>query len=237
MTLALLWRSSLFYLGMFLSLLVVLVLTIILLPLPFRYRYRVLIQWPHLMLWWLEKTCHLTYQVQGRENIPPGAAIVLSKHQSAWETIAITKIFSTQCWVLKRELLWVPLFGWAIATLKPIAINRKHLRQSMQQITEVGRLRLAEGISIIIFPEGTRVAPGEKGRYSISGALLATQTGYPIVPVAHNAGKFWPPRSFLKKPGTIQVRIGPVIETTGKSAKEVNALVEEWIEKTMLKLP
>jgi 1-acyl-sn-glycerol-3-phosphate acyltransferase len=227
-------RSLLFYIGLFPAGLVFAPLALLLLPLPYQTRYQVLIRLGRVAIWWLEKTCQVSYQVRGLENLPTTPAIVLSKHQSAWETIACQQIFPMQVWLLKRELLWLPLFGWTLASLKPIAIERKNLRQSLQQIIEQGKQRLAQGLWIVIFPEGTRVAPGEKKRYGIGGALLAEKSGCPVVPVAVNSGKFWPPKSFIKRPRTIQVIIGPAIESTGKSYQEINALTEKWIEETML---
>jgi 1-acyl-sn-glycerol-3-phosphate acyltransferase len=226
-------RSLLFYVGMILAILVFTPLSLLILPLPYQQRYRIMTQWGRFIIWWLRKTCHLTYQVQGLEHLPTTAAIILSKHQSAWETIAFQEIFPNQVWLLKRELFWIPLFGWALATLKPIAINRRRIHRSMQQIIEQGKQRLDQGLWIIIFPEGTRVAPGQQQRYGIGGALLAAQSGYPVVPVAHNSGQFWRPRGFIKRPGTIQVIIGPQLESTGKSAKEINLLAQNWIEETM----
>ncbi len=227
-------RSLLFYIGLIPAGLVFSTLALLLLPLPYQLRYQVLIRLGRFAIWWLEKTCQVSYQVQGLENIPTTPAIVLSKHQSAWETIACQQIFPMQVWLLKRELLWLPMLGWLLASLKPIAIERKNLRQSLQRIIEQGKQCLAQGLWIVIFPEGTRVAPGEKKRYGIGGALLAEKSGYPVVPVAVNSGQFWPPKSFIKRPGTIQVIIGPVIESTGKSYKEINAKAEKWIEETML---
>ncbi|BAP55449.1 phospholipid/glycerol acyltransferase [Thioploca ingrica] len=226
-------RSLLFYVGVILAILVFAPLSLMILPLPYPQRYRVMTKWGLFVIWWLRKTCNLNYQVYGLENLPTTAAIVLSKHQSAWETIAFQQIFPTQVWLLKRELFWIPLFGWALATLNPIAINRRRIHQSMQYIIEQGKQRLAQGLWIIIFPEGTRVAPGQQQRYGIGGALLAAQSGYPVVLVAHNSGQFWPSRGFIKRPGTIQVIIGPRLESTGKSAKEINLLAENWIEETM----
>ncbi len=229
-------RSLLFYIGISLPLLIFAPLGVLLLPLPFRQRYRVMNQWAHFVNWWLEKTCQLNYQVEGLENIPATPAILLSKHQSAWETIIFQVIFPRQVWIVKRELLRIPFFGWALASLKPIALDRKNLRQSMRQIVEQGKQRLAEGNWIVIFPEGTRVKVGEKKRYGVGGAMLAAQSGYPVVPVAVNSGEFWPPKTFIKRPGTIKVVIGPVIESTGKTYKEINALTEEWIEDMVLKI-
>jgi len=199
-------------------------------------RYRLLNQWGRFILWWLEKTCHLTHQVHGREHISSQPTVLLSKHQSAWETIAFQRIFPYQAWIVKRELIRLPLFGWALATLKPIAIDRKNIRQSIRQIMEQGKQHLADGRWVVIFPEGTRVAPGEKNRYSVTGALLAVHTGCSVLPVAVNSGEFWPRQGFIKKPGVIQVSIGPPIESTNKTPQELNTLAETWIENEMLKL-
>ena len=227
------FRSLLFYIGMILAVLIFAPLSLLILPLPYQQRYQIMTKWGQFVTWWLRKTCNLTYQVHGLEHLPTTAAIVLSKHQSAWETIVFQQIFPTQVWLLKKELLWIPLFGWSLATLKPIAINRRQIHQSMQHIIEQGKQRLAQGLWVVVFPEGTRVALGQQQRYGIGGALLAAQSGYPVVPVAHNSGQFWQPRGFIKKPGTIQVIIGPLLESTGKSAKEINLLTQNWIEATM----
>lgn len=206
--------------------------------LPFRQRYRLLSQWGRFHTWLVKRLCGLGYRVHGREHLPQhGAAIILAKHQSTWETIAFQEVFAPpQTWVLKRELMWVPLFGWGLAMLRPIAIDRGAGRKAVEQIVEQGRKRLDEGIWVVIFPEGTRVAPGHKRRYGVGGAVLAAATGYPIVPVAHNAGSFWPRRGFLKKPGTIEVVIGPPIHGKGKTPEEINRQVEEWIEQQMVRL-
>lgn len=229
-------RSFWFYIGMIVSLLVFFPFPLLAWLLPYRQRYQLLISWGHFVLWWLEKTCHLTYQVEGLENLPQTPVILLSKHQSAWETFAFLKIFPMQVWVLKRELLWIPVFGWGLAALRPIAIKRTSIRKSLQQIIEQGKQHLADGRWILVFPEGTRVAPGEKKRYGIGGAILAAQSGYPVIPIAHNSGTFWSRQAFIKRPGTIQVHIGPMIESSGKNYQQINSLAEEWIEQTMLRL-
>ena len=221
---------------MFTAVLIFAPLALIILPLPYLWRYRIMTRWGRFVSWWLKQTCCLTYEVEGLENIPQTPAIVLSKHQSAWETIVYQEIFPQQIWLLKKELLWIPLFGWALATLRPIAINRKYLRQSMQKIIQQGKQRLMQGMWIIVYPEGTRVKPGQQQRYGIGGALLAAESGYPVVPVAHNSGQFWLPKGFLKKPGVIRVKVGPIIDPKGKTAKEINAIAQEWIETTVARL-
>jgi 1-acyl-sn-glycerol-3-phosphate acyltransferase len=138
--------------------------------------------------------------------------------------------------VIKRELLWIPFFGWGLATLRPIAIDRRSNRAALAQILSQGRARLKDGCWVVIFPEGTRVAPGERRRYRQGGALLAAKTGQPVLPVAHNAGDFWPRNGFIKRPGTIQLAIGPVIESSGRSAADINRLAETWIEATVGKM-
>ena len=181
-------------------------------------------------------TCQLNYSVERTEPLPTRAAVVLSKHQSAWETIAFQLIFPPQAWVLKRELLWIPFFGWGLAASRPVAINRSSGARALEEVVRQGKKRLSEGRWVIVFPEGTRMRPGEHGRYNPGGALLATRAGAPVVPVAHNAGEFWPKRGFLKHPGTIRVSIGPVIETQGKRAKEVSTQAELWIEESMSRI-
>lgn len=204
--------------------------------LPFATRYRLISAWARFQLIMLKHLCRLDYRVEGREHLPGGAAIILAKHQSAWETIAFQEIFPPQTWVLKRELLWIPLFGWALALLRPIAIDRGAGRRAIEQVIEQGRERLQSGIWVVVFPEGTRVAPGTRKRYAMGGAVLAAETDYPVVPVAHNAGSFWLRRGFLKRSGTVRVVIGPVIDSRGKTAEEIIRRTEEWVENKMVEL-
>lgn len=211
--------------------------SIIIYPLPFKLRYAFVSRWAVFNIWWLKLTCGLTHIVEGLENIPDSPAIIMCKHQSAWETFVLQQIFPAQAWILKRELLWIPVYGWGLATLQPIAIDRGSAVKSLHQIVEQGCKRLAQGIWVVIFPEGLRVAPGERTKYLPGGGLLAEKSGFPIVPIAHNSGYFWPCNSFIKKPGTINMIIGPLIETEGKSANDITAEVEEWIESTIEKLP
>jgi 1-acyl-sn-glycerol-3-phosphate acyltransferase len=225
-------RSLLFYAGAIAGLLVFTVIAPLVYPLPYPQRYWIVTRWTHLTLWWLEVTCNLRCRVSGLENIPKEPAIILCKHQSAWETMALQKFFPAQVWVLKRSILWLPLFGWCMATLEPIAIDRGSAPAALKQLVREGKKRLETRHWITLFPEGTRVAPGEKRKYALGGGLLAAQAGCPVVPVAHNAGLFWPRNSILKRPGVIDVEIGPIIDSKGKTAAEIMGLAEEWIEAT-----
>ncbi len=201
---------------------------------PFRSRCRLANAWGRVSLWLLKITCNLKHEIRGWENLPEHSAIIMSKHQSAWETIAMRGLFPPeQAWILKRELMWVPLFGWALAAVGSISINRGSGRTAMRQVITKGTEKLKKGRLVMIFPEGTRVAPGERKRYGMGGAILAEKSGYPIIPVAHNAGLFWRRRGVKKHPGTIQMVIGKPIDPTGKSANEIIAEVEEWIESTV----
>jgi 1-acyl-sn-glycerol-3-phosphate acyltransferase len=194
--------------------------------------------WSRINLWGLSKICGLNYHVTGTEHIPDGTCIVFAKHQSAWETIALVSLIpGRKAWVLKRELLFIPIFGWIMHYYKPIAINRKAGRRAVDQIIQQGIERLQSGCKIIIFPEGTRVEPGTRKRYGVGGALLAQRSGQPVLPLTHNAGVFWRRRGLRKYPGTVEVVIGPLIETKGLSSSEINAKAEAWIESTLEKLP
>ncbi|MCU7805019.1 MAG: 1-acyl-sn-glycerol-3-phosphate acyltransferase [Candidatus Thiodiazotropha sp. (ex Lucinoma annulata)] len=194
--------------------------------------------WSRVNLWALDAICGLNYRLEGVEHIPEEGCIVFAKHQSAWETIALVSLLpGPKSWVIKRELLYVPFMGWVMIYFKPIAINRKSGRRAVDQIIEQGTQRLKSGRNVFVFPEGTRVAPGTKKRYGIGGALLAEKSGYPVLPVAHNAGVFWRRRDIRKYPGTIDVRIGPVINTQGLTASEINQAAENWIETTVENLP
>ncbi|APZ42012.1 lysophospholipid acyltransferase family protein [Acidihalobacter ferrooxydans] len=193
-------------------------------------RYRFITLWTRFVVWLLGPLCGIRYRVEGQENIPPRASIIMSKHQSGWETFAFQSIFPPQTWVLKRELLRMPLLGWGLRMIEPIAIDRSKGQQAGQQLIEQGGDRLRRGIWIVIFPEGTRAAVGEHKRFKTGAARLAAHTGVPIVPVAHNAGLCWPRKSLPLYPGTVTVSIGPPIETQGRSAEAINAEAEAWIK-------
>jgi len=205
---------------------------------PFRIIGRLGRKWAQWNLVALKHLCRLDYCIQGLEHLPASTCIVLSKHQSAWETIALRALLPIgQTWVLKRELLGIPILGTALRQFRPIAIDRAAGRLALKQLLTDGQRLLEAGHWVVIFPEGTRVAPGERGCYNIGGALLAQRTGYPIIPIAHNAGVFWGRRSLIKRPGTIVVVIGPAIISAGKSAQEINQDTESWIENTVANLP
>ncbi len=199
-------------------------------------RYRIITTWSRLITGAAALICGVRYRVIGAENIPREPCVILSKHQSAWETLAWQTIFPPQVWVMKRELLWIPFFGWGLAMLSPIAINRGSGSKALRQMAEQGRERLAAGFFIVIFPEGTRVAPGARGTYHPGGAWLTVKTGALALPVAHNAGECWRKNAFIKRPGLITVSIGKPIASQGLSAAELNQRIEEWIESEMPKL-
>jgi 1-acyl-sn-glycerol-3-phosphate acyltransferase len=190
-------------------------------------------QYTQVMLWWAKASCGIAYEVDGWENVPATPAIIMAKHQSAWETVFIEASFPDQCWIIKKELQWLPFVGWGLMAIRAIAIDRSSGQSAREQIVQQGVQRLREGLWVTIFPEGTRVAPGKRGRYGIGGALLASRSGMPILPIAHNAGEFWPRYAFRKRAGTVRVVIGPLIHTQGRDAISVNNEVEGWIEGQM----
>lgn len=229
-------RSSLFFLGQVLAAPIFTLIAFLALPLNPVTRNDLISGWARSMIWWLRITCGIRHEVSGLENLPQTPSIILSKHQSAWETLAFQAIFPTQVYVLKRELLWIPIFGWGLAMSSPIAIDRSAGREALKKLVSVGQRRLQDGLWVVIFPEGTRKAPGEKGKYQIGGAWLATHTKIQVVPVAHNAGNCWPKNSFIKKPGVIQIHIGKPIQSVGLKADALNTQVEAWIESEMPQL-
>ncbi len=229
------FRNFLFYLGLVPVTILFAILGTLFFFLPFKSRYYLITRWSHFFILWAKITCGLRFVVTGKEHIPTQNAIILANHQSMWETIFMQVLFPPQCWVLKKELLKIPVFGWGLALLDPIAINRKQFN-SVKTLIEQGKKRLEKGRWVVIFPEGTRVAPHTMRAYSRSGAALAEATGYPILPVAHNAGLYWPRGFFIKKPGTIQVAIGSPIKTTNKTAATLNQEAEHWIRQTLANL-
>lgn len=226
--------SALFFLYILVSVPIYGPIVILCFFLPFSIRYKVANGWIISVMWVLKICCGLSYEVEGLENIPKNQAFVLlSKHQSAWETLSLRLFLPMQTALLKESLTWIPIGGWALATLKPIAINRSNQKEALRTLIEKGTASLKEGLVVVIFPEGTRAAPGEDKKFNGGGAMLAQKSGFPVIPLAHNAGEFWPRYSFLKFPGTIQVKIGSVIESEGRKAKEINAEAEQWIANAM----
>jgi len=199
-------------------------------PLPRMMRYRIISGWSRLIVWLARVILGIEWRVEGRENLPSRPAVILAKHQSAWETLAFQHIFPPQVHVLKRELLWIPFFGWGLALMSPIAIDRRRGVAALRSMARRGQKRLEQGFWVVVFPEGTRVAPGESRDYQPGGAWLAAASGAPVVPVAHNAGLFWPRNAFLKRPGTVIIRIGPSIDSRERDPLTINAIAKEWIE-------
>jgi 1-acyl-sn-glycerol-3-phosphate acyltransferase len=229
-------RSSVFVLLHVITAVIFASMGVLLWLFPFKIRYAVVSQWAKTNIWLLAKICKVTMKVEGRKNIPNQPCVILCKHQSSWETMALQAVFPPQVWVLKRELLLIPFFGWGLASLSPIAIDRKAGRKALQQVIDQGRDRLKMGACVVVFPEGTRVPVGMMGRFGIGGARLAVETAYPVVPVAHNAGKSWPKHGFLKHPGEISMVIGEPLDTQNMTAAEVNQQVFDWMETAMTKL-
>lgn len=230
------FRSIIFYIGLLPLTMLFSFIGIAILPLPRPWRYAVITRWSMLTIAWLKLACGLGWRVSGRENIPVSPGVILCKHQSAWETITLQLIFPRQSQVLKKELLHVPFFGWGLASLNPIAIDRKAGAKALRTVLEHGAERIKQGWWVLLFPEGTRIPPGEKGRYTQTGAALALAADTVVVPVAHNAGVFWARNALTKHAGTIDVVIGPPIRTAGKSAKAITLEAETWIEQTCAKL-
>jgi 1-acyl-sn-glycerol-3-phosphate acyltransferase len=229
-------RSAVFYLSIVLTTVFICPIMILAWPLPFSIRNRLALWWVGVNLWTLKTVCSLTYEVRGLENIPERNGVILSKHQSTWETFAVQQFFPPMVFILKKELLRIPIWGWAMATQDPIAIDRSAKTAALKQVLRDGEARLKQGRWVLIFPEGTRVAPGAKGRYNTSGAVLAHRSGCPVVPVAHNAGEFWGKNKFIKYPGVIQVRVGPALDSTRFTAAEISSYVENWIETQMAEI-
>lgn len=234
-----LFRSVVYFFAMVISV-VVFGLTISLFGwfLPTRFSDEVATAWGASNLWLQKVICGLRYRIQGFENLPDGPCVIMSKHQSTWETMALRGFLRPQqSWVLKKELMALPIFGWGLRFVKSIPIDRAAGRRAVFKVVEDGKARLSEGRYVIIFPEGTRTAPGEHRKYGIGGAVLAERAGLPVVPIAHNAGVFWRRRGVKKYPGEIQVMIGQPIESNGRKAGEIVSDVERWIEARVAEMP
>jgi len=229
-------RSFLFYVGMVAIVVTMLLAFVVAVFLPQLPRNSWLAYWSRSIIWWLKVTCGVSYEVIGRENIPAENGVILSKHQSAWETFALQGIFPPQTWVLKRILMWIPVFGWGLALAGSIAIDRGAGTQALKQVIDKGTDRLKKGLWVVIFPEGTRAAPGIPGKYNPGGAMLAVRSGYSVVPVAHNAGSHWPRSGWPIRPGVVTMVIGPPMSPEGLKPGELNQQVAAWIEARMTEI-
>jgi 1-acyl-sn-glycerol-3-phosphate acyltransferase len=229
-------RAGLFWLLFLPNITLFAILINLSLLLPFWFRIGLIRIWIMTSLAWLKLTCNLGYKVEGLENIPDDGFIIMSKHSSTWETIALQKWFRPMAWVVKRELIWIPFFGWGLKGMEAIAINRGTGRQAIRQLIEEGRNRMDQGRIVMLFPEGTRVMPGQYKPFKLGGAILSQKTGYSILPVAHNAGEFWPRHSWIKWPGTIRVVIGPPIAPEGRKPDQIIKEVEQWVIGTCEKI-
>ncbi|MGD8783306.1 MAG: lysophospholipid acyltransferase family protein [Thioalkalispiraceae bacterium] len=208
-------------------------IAIVLFPFPYQYRYFFINLYATSVVNALSLICGVKYHVEGKENIPEEPVIIFCKHQSTWETFVLQVIFHKISFVFKHELFFIPFFGWGLAAMKPIAIKRGSGKKAVRQLVSGGTKRLQEGISVVIFPEGTRTRASGPGRYRIGGAVLAAESGYPVIPVAHHAGELWPRKGFVKKPGKVTVRIGPKIHTQGKTPEQILEAAKQWIEAQM----
>ncbi len=227
-------RSLIFMILLFSAAAVLSALELLFFWAPFRVKWRIAVAWADFSLWAGRVVCGLDVVTEGTENIPKEPAVFLIKHTTTMEVYWQISALPPQAWVLKRELLWIPIFGWALGiVLKSIAINRQAGGSAVRQVIAQGKEKLASGLSVCIFPEGTRMPPGQTRRYGISGAALAQEVGCKIVPVAQNAGDFWPKRVLRKYPGNIRFVIGPPIDATAQEPSETNLIAQDWIESKM----
>ena len=224
----LLLRSLLYFVGSIISLILITLCGLFFVFSSYPTRQKFLSQWAIFCIWWLKVTLNITTNIIGQENVKKSPCIIISNHQSTWETLAFQTIFPAHTWVLKQELLWLPIFGWSLAMLKPIIINRGDKLKAIKKVIKQGADRLNKGISIVIFPEGTRQPYKHLGEYQNGGAAIAKKSGYEIVPVYHNAGNLWPKGSFIKKPGVITVIIGEAISDSNLTSSEVTEKIRNW---------
>lgn len=229
-------RSGIFLAVLFVSIVVYAVLMVGTIPMNARGRIRFANGWMRFSAWWLKLSCGLDHRIRGLENLPSEPSVIFARHSSAWETLVLQCHFPPYVWIIKRELLALPFFGWGLALLRPIAIDRSRGRRAVEQIARQGAERLDEGLWVMCFPEATRMAPGQHRRFGMGGAVLASRSGAPVVPVAHNAGVFWRRRGFRKYPGTIRVEVGPPIETRGRTPEEINAEAKAWVDAAVDRL-
>lgn len=224
-------RSLVHFIGSYIVLIIVVSLILVLFFLPLRIRYKITSKWAIFNIWWLKITCNIKTQVIGVENIPQNPCIIVSNHQSIWETLSFQTIFPHQTWVLKRELLWIPVFGWGLALLEPIIIDRSEKLKALKKVIKQGVNRLHKGIFLVIYPEGTRQPHGKLGTYQKGAAAIAIAAKSELLPVYHNAGKTWGKGRFIKYPGVVVCIIGEPISNHNKSATELTKQVRKWAKK------
>lgn len=233
-TFSLFLRSALFALVMAVVTVIWAFVCIALSPFPYNVRYRGTAVWNIIVIWAAKAICGIRYETRGFENFPDGPVIVLSKHQSAWETIFLFMATPRPLvFVFKKSITYIPFFGWGIMLLRMIPIDRKKGKDAFAQVVTQGRRRMADGQWVIMFPEGTRIAVGQKGQYKLGGARLAVETNIPVIPIALNSGECWPRNSFIKKPGVVTVSVGQPIAPDGMDAMQLMQKVEDWIETEM----
>jgi len=227
-------RSLLYFLGSTIVLIILVGSALILFFLPLKFRYAILSKWSMFCLWWLRITLNIQLKVIGKQNIPKQACVIVSNHQSTWETLALQTIFPQQTWVLKQELQWIPVFGWGLSLLKPIIIDRGEKLKALKKVIKQGAERIAKGVFVVVFPEGTRQPYGQLGEYQKGGVAIAKKTDCDVIPIYHNAGKLWPKGSFIKSPGTITLTIGKPISVAGKSASVLTKEIRDWTKNQSL---
>ena len=225
-------RSTIFYLGYLSSGIIASLLACVIGPfLGLEDRLKLFSQWPKFANWFLHLSCGIKVEVIGQENLPTEPCVIVSNHQGQWETYSMQYLFHPMCTLLKKELLYIPLWGWAMKMLNPIAINRNKPKEAILQTLEEGSNRLQNGMYVLLFPEGTRVEAGMVGKYARSSFELAKRNGVMVLPLCHNSGDCWPAHKFIKKPGKITLTIGEpfYVEDSRQSAKDVR----KWVEKKL----
>lgn len=227
-------RSILFYIGQALSAIPFFVISMVALFCQPLLRSKLIAGWAKFVTWWLKVTVGLTHEIRGMDNLPDEACVIACSHQSTWETIATQTFLPPLAWVLKRELFRIPFFGWGLWATRPIAIDRNDRKNALDQVVEQGAEKLLEGRYVLIFPQGTRTAYGEPGKYKKGATKLAQFSNVPIVPATHNAGKYWSSKSLWIKPGTIQCVFGEPIQVEGKSERQITKEIQNWIESQEL---
>ena len=221
-------RSLLYFVGSIISVITITLCGLFFVFSPYSIRQKFLSQWAIFCIWWLKITLNITTKIIGQENVNKSPCVIISNHQSTWETLAFQTIFPAHTWVLKKELLWLPVFGWSLALLKPIIINRGDKLNAIKKVILQGSDRLKKGISVVVFPEGTRQPYNQLGEYQNGGAAIAKKSGYDIIPVYHNAGKIWPKGSFIKKPGVITIIIGEAISSSTMTSSGITEKIRNW---------